>query len=88
MELVETFLVIFQASVSGLSRSDKEELAVHIIPEVNVVINPIVLILMMILMLKILMMMMMMMMMMIVTYPEPGSWIVGTSQNTSPAPFA
>ena len=39
MELVETFLVIFQASVSGLSRSDKEELAVHIIPEVNVVIN-------------------------------------------------
>lgn len=68
MELVETFLVIFQASVSGLSRSDKEELAVHIIPEVNVVINPIVLILMMILMLKILMMMMMM----IVTYPEPG----------------
>ena len=85
MELVETFLVIFQASVSGLSRSDKEELAVHIIPEVNVVINPIVLILMMILMLKILMMMMMMM---IVTYPEPGSWIVGTSQNTSPAPFA
>ena len=87
MELVETFLVIFQASVSGLSRSDKEELAVHIIPEVNVVINPIVLILMMILMSKILMMMMMMMMM-IVTYPEPGSWIVGTSQNTSPAPFA
>ena len=86
MELVETFLVIFQASVSGLSRSDKEELAVHIIPEVNVVINPIVLILMMILMSKILMMMMMMMM--IVTYPEPGSWIVGTSQNTSPAPFA
>ena len=85
MELVETFLVIFQASVSGLSRSDKEELAVHIIPEVNVFINPIVLILMMILMLKILMMMMMMM---IVTYPEPGSWIVGTSQNTSPAPFA
>lgn len=84
MELVETFLVIFQASVSGLSRSDKEELAVHIIPEVNVVINPIVLILMMILMLKILMMMMMM----IVTYPEPGFWIVGTSQNTSPAPFA
>ena len=83
MELVETFLVIFQASVSGLSRSDKEELAVHIIPEVNVVINPIVLILMMILMSKILMMMMM-----IVTYPEPGSWIVGTSQNTSPAPFA
>ena len=39
MELVETFLVIFQASVSGLSRSDKEELAVHIIPEVNVVID-------------------------------------------------
>ena len=35
VELVETFLVIFQASVSGLSRSDKEELAVHIIPEVN-----------------------------------------------------
>ena len=61
MELVETFLVIFQASVSGLSRSDKEELAVHIIPEVNVVINSIVPILMMILM------MMMMMMMMIVT---------------------
>ena len=57
MELVETFLVIFQASVSGLSRSDKEELAVHIIPEVNV-INSIV---------PILMMMMMMMMMMIVT---------------------
>ena len=45
MELVETFLVIFQASVSGLSRSDKEELAVHIIPEVNVVVNSIVLIL-------------------------------------------
>lgn len=57
MELVETFLVIFQASVSGLSRSDKEELAVHIIPEVNVVIKSLVPILMMILMLKILMMM-------------------------------
>ena len=57
MELVETFLVIFQASVSGLSRSDKEELAMHIIPEVNVVINSIVPSLMM----------MMMMMMMIVT---------------------
>ncbi|XP_073245445.1 uncharacterized protein [Porites lutea] len=35
VELVETFLVIFQASVSGLSRSDKEELAVHIIPEIE-----------------------------------------------------
>ena len=60
MELVETFLVIFQASVSGLSRSDKEELAVHIIPEVNVVINSIVPILKMILI-------MMMMVMKIVT---------------------
>ena len=60
MELVETFLVIFQASVSGLSRSDKEELAVYIIPEVNVVINSIVPILKMILM-------MMMMVMKIVT---------------------
>lgn len=53
MELVETFLVIFQASVSGLSRSDKEELAVHIIPEVNVVINAIVPIFMMILMMMV-----------------------------------
>ena len=38
MELVEKFLVICHASLSGLSNSEKEEVASNIITEVNVLI--------------------------------------------------
>ena len=34
MELVEKFLIIFQDAVSGLADSEKEEMAVCLIPEV------------------------------------------------------
>ena len=34
MELVEKFLVVFQGALSGLSDSEKEEMAVCLIPEV------------------------------------------------------
>ena len=36
VELVEKFLIIFQDAVSGLADSEKEEMAVCIIPEVCV----------------------------------------------------
>ena len=34
MELVEKFLIIFQDALSGLNDSEKEEMAVSLIPEV------------------------------------------------------
>ena len=34
MELVEKFLIIFQGALSGLNDSEKEEMAVSLIPEV------------------------------------------------------
>ena len=34
VELVEKFLIIFQATLSGLSNSEKEQVALCLIPEV------------------------------------------------------
>ena len=34
MELVEKFLTVFQGALSGLSESEREDMALHLIPEV------------------------------------------------------